>query len=75
MEKNFNAGVIFVETYKKPIIVTHTATGVIPLAGVTLVEVLAGAAAVAGFLSAMGDDKFYPEHARALTARKDFSLT
>ena len=63
------------EHYKKPIIAPNTSIkGVVPLAGVTLIEVLAGAAAVAGFLTGMGDDKFYPEQARALTARKDFSL-
>ena len=64
------------ETYKKPMIYSHTSIkGVVPLAGVTLIEVLAGAAAVAGFLAGLGDKDFHPEHARALTERKDFALT
>ena len=61
------------EHYKKPIIAPHTSIkGVVPLAGVTLIEVLAGAAAVAGFFAGMGDDKFHPEQVQALTVRKNF---
>ncbi len=61
--------------YKKPIISSHVSVkGVVPLAGLTLVEVLAGAAAVAGFLTGMGDDDFHPEHTRTLTERKNFAL-
>ena len=63
------------ETYKKPIISPHAnIKGVVPLAGVTLTEILAGAAAVAGFLTGLGDDDFHPEHSRALTERKNFAL-
>ena len=63
------------EIYKKPIIFSHSnIKGVIPLAGVTLVEVAVGAAAVIGFLAGLGDKDFHPEHARALTERKDFAL-
>lgn len=63
------------ETYRKPIIYSHTnINGVVPLAGVTLIEAAVGVASVLGFLTGLGDKDFHPEHARALTERKNFSL-
>ena len=63
------------ETYKKPIISSHAnIKGIVPLAGLTAIEVLAGVAAVAGFLAGLGDKDFHPEHSFALTERKDFSF-
>lgn len=61
------------ETYKKPIICSHTTiNGVVPLAGVTLIEIAVGAASVLGFLTGLGDKDFHPEHACVLTERKTF---
>ena len=62
------------ETYKEPIISPHAnIKGVTPLAGVTLIEIAVGAAAVVEFLTGLGDDDFHPEHLRALTKRKNFT--
>ena len=71
METDFNIGVIELETYKKPMISSHTSVdGIVPLAAVSLLEVAAAAATLAGVAKGLSSDDFRPERSRALTQRK-----
>ena len=80
MEKNFNAGVIALETYKKPLIVGNESIGgIIPLgaiAGLSAAKLaVIGVAAGLGLGAvAKGGNVIDSTHINALVARKDFGL-
>ncbi len=82
MEKNFNAGVIRLENYKKPIIgCKDSLNGVFPAAIMPIVGLsfkglaVVGAAAglMAGMASSKGVDFIDSTHTNSLTARKNFA--